>query len=121
MKRLPVRSPDQGVGAVVVGEVFAAERGDGHQAVRARVLQTNEQAEPRHASDPPGEGRADVLFQIGGDVAIHGVALGGHRPALGHGHALGDGRQFGDLAVGQSVTYPSPAPGSGRGGPIRSE
>src|SRR5690606_26419991 len=69
----------------------------------AGLVQSDEQAEAGDAGDPAGEGRADVLFQEGGDVAVHGVALGRHRAALGLGDVFGDAAQLGDLAVGQAV------------------
>ena len=44
-----------------------------------------------------------MLLEEGGDVAIHGVAFGGHRPPLGRRDLFGDGGQFGDLSVRQPV------------------
>ncbi|MNE10564.1 hypothetical protein D3C80_1032810 [compost metagenome] len=91
------------MGAIIVGEILAAQGRNRHQAVGARLVQPHEQAEAGDAGDAPAEGRADMVFQEGGDVAVHGVALGGHGAALGARHLLGDGRQFGDLAVRQAV------------------
>ena len=43
--------PDQGMGAVVVMEILAAQRRHGHQPVRPRLVQPDEQAEAGDAGD----------------------------------------------------------------------
>src|SRR5476651_1636204 len=92
LDREPVAQPvglagalaDQQLAAFVVTIEFLADVADRDQTVRSRTVDGDEQAEARHRADACAEGRTDVARHEVGDVAIHGVALGGDRTALAH-------------------------------------
>ena len=78
----------QGLGVGVVDEVFVAEGGDWDEAVGAGFVELHEEAEAGDAGDCAFELGADAVGEVGGEVAVGGVALGHHRAALGHGDVL---------------------------------
>src|SRR5579862_8925583 len=63
---------DHRVALLVVAEVFEAERTRGQQSFRTRLLQTQEEAEARHAGDAAFERGADAILHEGGDVTVGG-------------------------------------------------
>src|SRR5215217_7244305 len=71
--------------------------------VGAGVDQPHEQAEAGDAGDPAVELGPDLVGQEGGDIAVGGVALGGHGPALGMGDALGGILDLADVLIGQAI------------------
>ncbi|MPL88767.1 hypothetical protein SDC9_34794 [bioreactor metagenome] len=72
----------------VVVEELAPDRAHRHQPVGAGLIELHEGAELLHARDPAAELAADAVAQIGGKIAVGGVALGRHRAALGLGDVL---------------------------------
>ena len=83
-------TPHQRVARFVVIPEIPAESGDRHQPVGAAVRQGDEQPETRHAGDAAGQDLSDSVREIGGGVAVHRVALGRRRAALGRGDLLAD-------------------------------
>jgi hypothetical protein len=82
--RRPPALADQGVHAVVVDEELVAQGRDRHQAVGAGLGQRMNRPKRVTPVMRPRT-RAHPVGQEGGDIAVGGVALGGHGPALGEG------------------------------------
>ena len=64
-------------------------------------------AEAGDAGDRARELRADAVGEVGGEVAVGGVALGHHRAALGHRDVLAGLGEADLLVVGQPVLPPA--------------
>jgi len=62
----------------VKGKIFMTETARRDKAIRASFVQSNEQAEFRHARDARVKCRADAVREIGGDIAVFGIAFGNH-------------------------------------------
>ena len=67
---------DQTVQRLFVGVIIVGQARYRHDAVRAGLVQPDEQAEAGDAADPAAEGRADPLGQISGGEAVDRFALG---------------------------------------------
>ncbi len=107
---------DQQLPAFVVAEEFLAERADGDQPVGAGAVERGEQAEAGDAGDAAGEDGADMGGHVGGDIAIHGAALGRDGAALAHGEMLAEFGEASLVGFGKAAFAQAIAPRSGRDG-----
>src|SRR4051812_19454882 len=81
---------DQRSRGFVVAEIFAAQVLREQQPVAAQVLDRGEETERLHPGDAAFHQLADLVGQVGGDVAVDRLALGLHRPPLEHRYLLAD-------------------------------
>ena len=79
----------------IEAEIFVAERRDRDETVGAGLEQSHEQTCTRDARYARLKRGADLVGEITGDQAIHGLAFRRHGAALGCGNARGN---FGQLA-----------------------
>src|SRR5829696_2542639 len=76
--------------SLVVAEIFLPERLRENQPVAAEILDRGEEAERLHPGDPAFDQLADLIRQIGGDIAIDRLTLRLHRAPLEHRDLLPD-------------------------------
>ena len=89
--------------AVIVDKELIAKPGDRDQAIGARLFKTHEQAKSRDAGNAACKLCSDPIGQEGGHVAVCGIALSGHGPALSKGDLFSRIFDMGDIPVCNAV------------------
>src|SRR5262249_15189757 len=74
---------DEGMAILVVAKIFAADGARGNEAVRAGVVELDEQTGAGGAGNVSLEGCADAVGEEMREQAVEGFALGFHGAALG--------------------------------------
>ena len=84
----------------VIGEIFAAQRADGDEAVTAQLVDGGEEAEALNAGDAGVECLAHTTREPRCDIAIDRIALRLHRAPFGLADRIGDLMQRIPVTVG---------------------
>src|SRR5438067_5401849 len=82
--RLAALVPDEGLGRLVVAEIFEAEVFREHETVAAEVLDRREEAERLDPRNAAFDQLPDLVREERRDIAVDRFALGLHRAALEH-------------------------------------